>query len=85
MDHQINIDLTKTQAVICSSCSNNTFEEAMLLRKVSRFVTGTSQDGLIPVQVVVCKKCGTIVDETYPLQLKRMEEDQKGTSIEVID
>ena len=36
-------------------------------------VTGTAQDALIPIPVFICSKCGEVLEETLPLQLKNKE------------
>ena len=33
------------------------FEEGLIIRRVSQFLTGTSQPGMIPIPVFACKKC----------------------------
>jgi hypothetical protein len=44
----LNIDIKNTTP-LTSPEGNAVFAEGVLLRKVSRFVTGTSEDGVIPV------------------------------------
>jgi hypothetical protein len=46
----VNIDIKNTKP-ITSPEGNQVFSEGVILRKVSRFVTGTSEDGVIPVPV----------------------------------
>ncbi len=46
----VNIDIKNTKA-ITSPEGNQVFQEGVILRKVSRFVTGTQEDGIIPVPV----------------------------------
>jgi len=70
MEKNLNISLDKTTEVTCSDCGNNTFMEGTILRKVSRFLVGSSQDGMIPIIVMVCLKCNSILKETLPIQLK---------------
>jgi len=66
----LNITLDKTTAVVCEKCKNEVFIEGMILRKASRFVTGTAQDALIPIPVFTCSKCGHINEEFIPMQLR---------------
>ena len=72
---QLNISLDKTTAVVCEKCDSSSFVEGTLLRKASRFVTGTAQDALIPIPVFVCSKCGHVNEEFLPMQLKTKQED----------
>jgi hypothetical protein len=68
----INLSLDKTTEVECD-CGNNVFLEGAMLRKVSRFLTGTDRDAIMPIPVMVCSKCGTPIEETIPTQLKNKE------------
>ena len=69
----VNITLDKTAAVSCDECSHEVFQEGVMLRKASRFLTGTAQDALVPIQVFVCAKCGNVNNEFLPLQLRTDE------------
>jgi uncharacterized Zn finger protein len=70
MEQQLNISLDKTTGVSCDKCQNETFIEAVLLRKASKFLTGTHQDALIPINIFACSACGTVNEEFLPIQLK---------------
>ena len=67
---QINITIDKTDEVKCNSCENNIFIPGFLLRKASRFITGGTQDTLIPIEVMVCSKCGGVNEELIPPALR---------------
>jgi uncharacterized Zn finger protein len=71
----MNITLDKTTAVSCDDCSNEVFQEGVMLRKASRFITGTAQDALIPIQVFTCSKCGNVNEEFLPSQLRNKSEE----------
>lgn len=71
---KLNIDLKKTTGVSCDECANESFQEALLLRKVSRFLTGDAQDGVIPIPTFVCSKCGHINKDFYPKELSQDEQ-----------
>ena len=66
----LNISLDKTTETTCDECGNNVFQEGVLLRKASRFLTGTSQDAMIPIPVFACSKCGHVNEEFLPVQLR---------------
>jgi len=66
----LNITLDKTTGMSCDECSNEVFQEGVMLRKASRFITGTAQDAMIPIQVFACNKCGHVNEEFLPLQLR---------------
>lgn len=70
MEQQLNISLDKTTGIKCDKCQNEIFQEGMMLRKASRFLTGTEQDALIPIPIFSCSKCGHVNDEFIPMQLR---------------
>lgn len=75
MEQQLNISLDKTAGISCDECSNEVFQEGVMLRKASRFLTGTAQDAVIPIQVFSCAKCGHVNEEFLPLQLRSNKEE----------
>jgi hypothetical protein len=62
----MNVQLNKTLPVLCESCGNPTFKEVMFIRKVSKFISGTPQDGMIPIPTFACDSCGNINEEFKP-------------------
>lgn len=70
---KLNVSLEKTTPIICDSCENKTFTEAVMLREVSRFLTGQPQDGIIPIPVFVCSVCGHVNEKFIPQELKTNE------------
>jgi uncharacterized Zn finger protein len=68
---QLNISLDKTTAASCDECGNEVFQEGVMLRKASRFLTGTSQDAIIPIPVFACSKCGHVNVEFLPKNLPK--------------
>jgi len=70
----LNITLDKTTAAECDQCKNEVFIEGVMLRKASRFITGTAQDAVIPIPVFTCSKCGYVNEEFLPSQLRKQAE-----------
>ena len=64
------ITLKDTTSVECDECKNTTFNEAMVMRKVSRLLTGAPKDSYVPVPVFLCSACGHLNDEFLPAELK---------------
>ena len=60
---QEQIDISKTSAVKCEKCENQTFKQSLLLRKLSALVSPSGQETLVPVQVFACEKCGNVNSE----------------------
>lgn len=67
---KLNISLDKTAEITCDECGHNVFQEGLMLRKASKFLTGTPQDALIPLPVFSCSKCGHVNTEFLPEPLK---------------
>ena len=66
---KLNIDLKATQA-LKSPEGNVVFAEGVILRKVSKFLAGTTEDGIIPIPVFYDVKTGEILVETLPKDLR---------------
>lgn len=66
---QMNIDLKNTTAVL-SKDGNQLFSEGVILRKVSKFVTGGTEDGIMPIPVFYDVATREILTETLPKELR---------------
>ena len=71
---QMNIDLKNTQKVEFDG--NVLVQEGYVLRKVSKFVTGQSEDGIMPIPVFYDITSGKILKETLPKDLQDDYKDQ---------
>jgi DNA-directed RNA polymerase subunit M/transcription elongation factor TFIIS len=72
---QINLSLDKTTEIKCEKCGNTTFSDAVLMRKASKFLTGTQQDSYIPIPVFACTKCQHVNIEFLPPQLRSQTQE----------
>jgi hypothetical protein len=70
----VNIDIKNTTP-ITSPEGNQVFQEGVILRKVSKFVTATSEDGIIPVPCFYDVITGKILVELLPKELRAEFED----------
>jgi uncharacterized Zn finger protein len=68
---QLNVSLDKTTPITCDECGNTTFTESVILREVSKFLTGQMQDGVIPIPVFSCTSCGHVNEKFMPAELKK--------------
>mgnify|MGYP006277307339 CR=1 FL=1 len=78
MDNQqpkLNIDFNNTTGVE-SEDGNVVSVSGFVLRKVSKFVTGTQEDGIIPIPVFYDVKTGKILKETLPKEIRKFYEDE---------
>jgi len=70
MEHpQMNLDLTKTTAINTPS-GGKIWQQGVILRSASKFLTGTSEDALIPIPVFFDPKTQEIFEGTLPKELK---------------
>jgi hypothetical protein len=68
---KLNVSLDKTLPITCNECGGQVFTEGVMLRKVSRFLTGQMQDGLVPIPVFACNSCQHVNEEFLPAELKK--------------
>lgn len=73
--NELPVSLKNTTAITTESGSQ-LFEQKVLLRKVSKFVTGQKEDGIIPIPVFIDPETGKIVKDFVPLDLREELKDQ---------
>ena len=56
----LNVNLVDAPYIECEACKGTIFEEKMMIKKISKFLTGGTQDSIVPLPVIVCTKCGNI-------------------------
>ena len=56
----LQIDLSKTDTIVCEECGNASFIQAFFLKKVSALVSPTGKEAIIPMQVFSCGNCVAI-------------------------
>ena len=66
---QMNVDLTTTEGLLNSE-GKNVFESAVILRKISKFITGTDSDAVMPIPVFIDPYTKKIVADGVPLELR---------------
>lgn len=70
MPTQPKIDLKQTTPFFCDNCGHNVFHEAIMFRKVSALLSGTGKEGLAPIPVFACAKCGFTNDMFIPQEIR---------------
>ena len=80
---ELNDILSKTKPIVCEQCGCQTFTEGVILRKVSRILTGDTKDSVYPIPVFTCSKCGHVNKEFIPtiLQEESKEAEKKSSLI----
>ena len=66
------IDLKQTTGLVCENCGNDTFREAVMIRKVSRFLVASAsgRDEPVIIPVFNCTKCDTSISEFIPESIR---------------
>lgn len=52
--------LKDAETVKCEKCECEVFSEKMMIKKVSKFLTGSTQDSIAPMPVISCASCNHI-------------------------
>ena len=71
---QPNIDLKNTSAIETDS-GGKIWQQGALLRKVSKFVTGTDSDAVMPIPVFYDPETGKILEDSLPKELREEYKD----------
>ena len=66
---QPQIDFGKTTSVSNDS-GGQIFQQGFVLRKISRFITQTAEDAILPIPVFYDKETGKIFKDTLPPELR---------------
>jgi hypothetical protein len=66
---KMNVDI-KQSTPIESTDGNQIFQEAVVLRKISKFLAGTSEDAVVPIPVFIDVKTGKILIDMLPKELR---------------
>jgi hypothetical protein len=66
---RLNINLKNTE-IVKSEEGNVVFAEGLILRKASKFMTGTTEDAIVPIPVFYDVISGKILKETLPKELQ---------------
>tara|TARA_B110000902_G_scaffold140650_1_gene162421 strand:- start:17145 stop:17387 length:243 start_codon:yes stop_codon:yes gene_type:complete len=66
---QPQIDLQNTTGIKTTD-NTSVFQQGVLLRKVSKFVTGTSEDAMLPIPVFYEASTGKILTDSVPKELR---------------
>ena len=54
------INLKDQPTVECEKCDSRFFKEVVLIKKVSKLLTGSSEDTIIPFPTYRCDDCGHV-------------------------
>jgi hypothetical protein len=69
---KVQIDLSTSTPLVCEECGDDTFLSAIKMRKISKLITGTPQDMVIPIDCFLCSNCGALNKELLPEAVKHL-------------
>lgn len=72
---QLNIDLENTTSV-SNFDGGSVFQQGVILRKISKFVAGTSEDALLPIPVFFDPNTKKILTDSVPRELREELKDE---------
>ena len=71
------VDPRDYPTIKCSKCGSIVFETAIVLKQIPGTIVGNGVEPVqYPLQVVVCKKCGALLD--YDVKAYKLEKDIEG-------
>ncbi len=77
----VNLDLTNAQDVVCDNCGNYTFNEVVLMKRISAIVSPTGKEAIVPIPTFACNACGFINKQFLPVKMTdEQETTQEGGS-----
>ena len=71
---QPKIDASQAKDMNCPHCNNPYFIQAVMVKKISRFVTGTTNDAVLPIDVFLCGNCGQPLEELLPKEFRKNQQ-----------
>lgn len=72
----VNIDLSNAQDVTCENCGNYTFQEVVLMKRVSALVSPTGKEAIVPIPTFSCNACGFINKQFLPIKIADPSEQE---------
>lgn len=59
----LKVGLENSTAILCESCGGQTFREATYLRRISKLLTGSPEDMIVPIPTFACIQCNHVNDQ----------------------
>lgn len=71
------IDLREIPSIKCEECGGEFFREVLILKKVSKLLTGSAEDTMVPFPIYQCVNCKHVNEEFNPFN-ETNEDDTQG-------
>jgi hypothetical protein len=69
-DNQLKINLLECPNLTCEKCEHLFFKKVIIIKKISKFMVGSSEDQYQPMETYACDSCGHINSEYDILNIK---------------
>ena len=66
---KLNIGPNDMKPIICEECDCQYFRQVVAINKVSKFLTGSDKDTMVPVPTFRCDDCGAIPKDFQPVKV----------------
>lgn len=65
---QPKVDISTCPSIECSNgeCASIVFLRGLMLKTVSKLLTGSPEDQVVPLEVLVCSSCDTPLEDSLP-------------------
>jgi predicted nucleic acid-binding Zn ribbon protein len=60
---QIQVNLMDSPELRCEACDCPYFRKVTVIKKISKLLTGSPEDQLVPMETYCCDKCGHINED----------------------
>lgn len=80
---QPKIDLKEQPTVLCERCGGSFFKETLILKKISKLLTGSPEDTIVPFPIYRCDDCGHINDTFNPFEEKEKTFEFQDTTTSI--
>ena len=57
--------------IVCTNCGCDMFIPVFKWKKISRLLTGGAKDSQFPIEVFLCVKCNSVLEEVLPTEMKK--------------
>lgn len=75
-------DLSLATDIVCENCGNLTFQEVMLMKKISAIASPNGKEGIIPIPTFSCVACGYVNQMFRPIKSVKTDEEATQTRTE---
>ena len=73
MQQNLNVDISQSTPVLCEECKGTYFDQALIIRRVSAFLTGQVKPGFVPIPIFKCTECGHVNGEFIPKEVQSLD------------